>query len=575
LREEDVVDDGSGSSGAVARVGHGLAAVVGRLSRELGLIDAIEESLRGIQRRSTHSVGKKLTQVLLGIACGNRTMIEFQEAGTPLSNDLELVSACGFTGKWAENSVVCALLRKFDDTWLGRMENAVIGVFRHELVKLLTMAKRVRGRLVVDMDLSGQAVTGEANSFSEAEFSYIRGKLAKGYQLSSAVLDVARSVRWILACRVLPGKSSAAKSVPALVEVVERTVGRPLRRVDAVRERVRQGEAKVARLVGEKDGVTAECERIPSELRELEVDLAILERKMAGMTNRGRGVQRLRQLSVQQDKYLRERKRLSARLDRFRRKEQRLEKQITKHREAVAELRQRLERYEQDNETNSSPVPILLRADSAYGTAAVLDLLYELGYDFVIKTFNGEQNKGFFDSVPDTAWRSVGEKAKAAQHPSRHRVAEVSYDLRLIAYHRTNVDKRPYRAIIATTLTPAELGLRPLVRLYNERQHIEATYGECKNTLEFGAPRIRTLQANGAFALMVMAAYNLLRLTTQRATKAPTRRRWTGFRFLVRVLSHAPAVIQQSVDCIRLTLAPESYRGGEVIEFAVSKGFTV
>jgi hypothetical protein len=428
--------------------------------------------------------------------------------------------------------------------------------------------------LVVDLDLSGQAVTGEANSFPEAGFSYIRGKLAKGYQLSSAVLDAARSERWMLACRVLPGKSKAAASVPELVEVVERVLGRPLRRVNALRERVQRREKMLARLAEEQARTITECGCIPGQLMELEVDLSILERKMGAMTNRGRGVQRLRQLTQQRDKYLRERKRLSARLERFRRKEQRLEKQITEHREIVAELRQRLESYEQDNETNSLPVPILLRADSAYGTSHVLNLLYELGYDILIKTFNGEMNKSFFNSVPESAWRAVGEKAKAAEHTSRRRVGKVKYDLRLVAYERTNVDKKPYRAIMATTLTQAELGLRPLVRLYNGRQHIEATYGEFKNTLEFGAPRIRTLQANGAFALMVMAAYNLLRLTTKRALKPPMRRRWTGFRFLVRVLAQAPAVVDQFTDSIRLTLAPESYRGGEVIEFAVSKGFS-
>lgn len=555
--------------GQSTTVEHGLLGVVGNMARTHGFNDAFEAGVGRVQRRGLHSASKKLMQVLLGICAGNKTMIEFQEAGRPIYQDTGLLEAIGFEDGWAENSTLLSFLRRCEDQDVERLREALSSPLRKLLLSNLMRPGAPLQETIVDLDLSGQPTTGEANSFEGTSFGHMAGKLAKGYQLAGAFADVSPSERWMIAARVLPGGASAASSVAQLIADIEQVLGRPMRRADEVAAHLRRREATADELEAKIRQTNAEIASLRHSSQEQVVEVEILRREHATMTPHGRGVARRREIEQAMETHERKRRAVEEGCRRRERRLAKLHSKQTELRSEVAAIRSRLDNLIEDNATNQQPARITIRADSAFGTAEVLNGLYELGYDILMKAKSGGSTESFFRELKSAQWRTVGTKARAVEHRQRYRVATVQYDMRLIGYKRTNVDGRRYRAIIVTTLDPKRFGVRKLVRLFNGRQHIETAYGECKGPFQFGAPRLRKLAANSIFALMVMVAYNLMRSIGQRTTKGLKRRRWKSIAYLVTVLSHARAKIRTSAGHICLTFVKGSMHQGKTIEFCL------
>jgi hypothetical protein len=548
-------------------VEHGLLAVVGNLAREHGLIDAFEDGAGSVQRRGLHSAGKKLVQVLFGISAGHKTMIEFQEAGRPIYEDRKLLRAVGFEGDWAENSTLLDFLRSFEAEDTQKLRSAISVPLARQIKGRLGRAAELYGNVVVDLDLSGQRTTGEANSFEGTSFGYMAGKLAKGYQLAGAFVDVSPSERWMVAARVLTGSASSSSSVPMLLSDLEQVIGKPKRRVGAVATLLESHRSAARQLKTKIQQTASELAQLHDRVRSSEVETEILRRQHAGMKPHGRGLSRRREIEQDMAKHHRTKRAACEKIKRRHKRLANLHHKLGMCETDVDKAKAWLNQLAEDNAANPNPVAITIRADSAFGTAKVLNMLYELGYEILIKAFNGENNRSLFSEVDDEQWRSVGRKAEAVEHPYRTRVASVRHDMRLVAYQRTNVDGKKYRAVFVTTLPEHVVSTRQLVTHYNQRQHAEAGYAECKGPFSFGAPRLRKHAANSVFAMMVMVAYNLMRTIARRATKGLKRRRWKTIAFLVGVLAHARARVRIDSNRIRLTLSKQSIYPGTSIEF--------
>lgn len=107
-----------------------------------------------------------------------------------------------------------------------------------------------------------------------------------------------------------------------------------------------------------------------------------------------------------------------------------------------------------------------MRADSAFGTVAVIQRLLELGYDFALKMFSGGNvnYKPFFDAIPTQQWIEVGKNRHASPTvnvPTPQLLGP--YPLRLIALRRTDVDRREVRSIVVTTLAADAMPLTEMV----------------------------------------------------------------------------------------------------------------
>lgn len=188
------------------------------------------------------------------------------------------------------------------------------------------------------LDLTGQRVRGETKQYTGTDFGYIQGKLARGYQIAAAFLS-GKQQRFAVAGTLHPGKANTQSGacLLELLPAVESRVDRPRRRVEWVETCLAQQKAH----------------------------LVELHRQLS--TLRGKGAAK---------------------------KKPRIQRQIQQTAEAISGLVLRLRQYRRENVQNPLPLRIVLRADSAFGTPAVIQQLLEMGYEIAMKScvFRGKSS---------------------------------------------------------------------------------------------------------------------------------------------------------------------------------------
>jgi hypothetical protein len=294
---------------------------------------------------------------------------------------------------------------------------------------------------MIDVDLTGQKVRGETTQYTGTAFGYIQGQLARGYQIAAAFLHTGED-RFAVAGQLKPGNARCANCLLELIPSIEAVVGRPRRRVEFVQQ----------------------CaDEIQKRITQIEHDLKTLG-KGPGMPQRRKALERI----------------------------------VEEQRQSLAAVKTRLEQYRKENANNPNPRRIVLRTDSAFGTAEAIQLCLELGYELVMKRYSVTPCREIFDAAPPESWTDAGKKRKASETLPVPAVALLApFPLRQLAMQRTDVDGRIVRSVVVTTLPTSDFPLMGLVRLYEARQSIEAAFQECKHTFHFGAPRLRSEEANG------------------------------------------------------------------------------
>ncbi len=356
-----------------------------------------------------------------------------------------------------------------------------------------------QGQVVVDVDLSGQKVRGEAKQYTGTDFGYIKGQLARGYQIVAAFLTGVQN-RFAVASTLKSGKAHA-QSGGCLLEIlpgVETRLDRPQRRTECVQQCMVEQKARI---------------------RQVHQEITALQ---------GRGSARRRP---------------------------KLERELKDAVEALIGLNRRLRQYRQDNATNPSPVRIVLRADSAFGTLEVFQRLLELGYEFAIKSYSGSNPayKTLLDSLPADDWVEVGKNRYAAEGiavPSPQLLG--AFPLRLVALRRSDADGRQVRSVVVTTFGTETMTTKEMVTFYHARQTIEAGFQECKGTLHFGKPRLRKYESNAAFTQLVLFAFNLIRWVRPCLQTTATKIANAKTRFLVRIAARCRASVRHAADKVHI-----------------------
>lgn len=117
-----------------------------------------------------------------------------------------------------------------------------------------------------------------------------------------------------------------------------------------------------------------------------------------------------------------------------------------------------------------------------------------------------------------------------------------------------HTDCRVVRAVCVTTLLTDEFPLPNLVRLYETRESIEGAFQECKHTFHFGAPRLRSEEANGAYTQLVLFGFNLVRWTEQVTTKSSGEPTGIGSRLWIWIAAHYEATVILTLQPLSCTL---------------------
>lgn len=479
---------------------HGLLVALGWVAQKLGLREALDRHLHIKQKVYQFTPTDKVVEALVGILGDCEFMKDLNCQAEPICSDRAVAKAWGQSG-FAHSSTVCATFGKLTPENVTELTKALDEVqapmLRKEVAALV--GPDGQGRVVVDIDLSGQKVRGEAKQYTGTDFGYIKGQLARGYQIVAAFLTGVKD-RFAIAGTLKSGKAHA-QSGGCLLEIlpeVEARIGRPLRRIEWVLQCMVEQKARI---------------------RHLHHELTYLK---------GKGSARRRP---------------------------KLEREFKETVAALIGLNRRLRAYREANAANPSPVRIVLRADSAFGTPEVFQRLLELGYEFTIKSYSGSNAayKALFDAIPAARWVEVGKNRYAVEGvavPLPQLLG--AYPLRLVALRRWDADGREVRSVVVTTFDAETEPTKEVVTFYHARQTIEAGFQECKGTLHFGKPRLRKYEANAAFTQLVLFAFNLIRwvrpclhTTAAKIAKAKTQ-------FLVRIAAKCRATVRDAADALHI-----------------------
>jgi hypothetical protein len=317
------------------------------------------------------------------------------------------------------------------------------------------------------------------------------GRLAKGYQIAAAFV-AGSADRLAIAATLKPGNS---RNVPCLMELlprIEAQVGRPRRRVEWMEYRLDQVKRQRAAWQEAYDcsfgkGGAARRNSLSVFIREADEELEYLEPRIA--------------------------------------------------------------QYRRDNaQGGCTPYRLVLRADSAFGTPEALRHCLELGYEVLVKAAYGASYPRLFKTVPEDQWETNTKNRQvtsALSLPTSQ--LPPGFEVRQIAMRHRDREGKEVRAVLVTSLTEDEFPLPKLLKLYRQRQSIEAGFQQCKGTFHFGAPRLRSEAANAAFTQLVVFAYNLVRWCRNLVRDALPRTKM-GVRFLVWVAANAPARVSLTLD---------------------------
>lgn len=431
---------------------------LGWVAQQLQLVPTLERYLQIKQKVYEYTPVSKLTQGLVGILGNCQYMKDLTFDPEPIAADPAVAEAWGLKG-FAHFSTVCATFAKLTPENVEQLSNALAKVqaplWEQEVAAL---GPDRTGRVVVDIDMTGQKVRGETKQYTGTAFGYMQGQLARGYQIVALFLS-GEQQRFAIAGKLKSGNAHAQSGACLLesIPTLEARIGRPRRRVEWAEQCLAQQKARIRQL----------------------------HQELHTLSGQGSGA-----------------------------KKERLRRQIREAAQAVAGLVIRLRQYRQDNATNPAPLRIVLRADSHFGTPAVVQALLELGYDLAMKSYSGSNRayKRLFDAVPAAGWAEVEHNRYASEAVAVPAPALLGdFPLRPVALRRWDADGREVRSIVLTTFPAEEMNVAEVVKFYHGHQTIEAGFQEWKGTFHFGSPRLRKYEANAAFTELVLFAFNLVR----------------------------------------------------------------
>lgn len=485
---------------AAVATDHGLVVALGRFAQQIDLIDALHR-VPFKMKTVTHSPGDKLTELFVHPLAGGMHVQELEVSPHPLVRD-QAVAQAWEQQAFASASGVSDLLRATTPETVAALQAELRHVTEPYRRRVL---REAAGGLVVDFDLTGLVVSDQATTYEGADYGYMGevGGVAKGEQFARAQLAGPRDPL-LLGGFLHAGRTISAHCLRELVALVERELGAPRRRVEAVAQRLAAAEHALAAVAAQVAASVARAHPRPHP-------------------------------------------RLDAR-------HQRLQEQ-------VEQLRARQDALAAEHAANPLPRRILLRLDGGFGDAALVAWLYEQGYDFVARAHSQRVAAGL---QPETGltWDKVSKNGSIAE-AGRTGLGDCPYPLRLFACRQWRGEDKPERwsALVANPeLTPKAWPARRVGVFYNARQVAEASIKEGKGILASRHLPTRHQAGIALYQELVLLAQNFLHWF-RRHCLAHTPLAAAGTKALVRLGAHSPALLVQAAGSRVLQFTTGPWQG--------------
>ena len=486
-----------------AYVDAGLLLPMGHFAQEIGLPAALRHFVQLKQKRLRYTPEDKLLTFFVSLVdgCGYTSDIN-----TRLKPFPELARAWDLAD-FATQNAVNATLHTIHWPHVQQLEQLFQFLFERNSLARRQSPQEV---LVVDIDTKGLPVSLRSQRFEWAERGYFPGgRNQKGLQFTAAFLG--GPVREALGGYLAPGYAHVTHELPAILHLIEKRLGAPLRRRDLLQQHARllqteaqTGRARVLRLEQQLEQGYGHLHLVQQRLSRHQAQIKALKARCQRLPQRTRKLQR--QMADHQAKVRGDRRREKNDRQRIARLGQRRQ-QAQEAVDLALEVSRTLLALAEAPLVLGQVRLLLVRSDSSLGTGPIITLLLERGYLFLIKGHDSRTARHLAADIPVWAWQPVDAHLRAAEAPTTH-LTGCPFEVRLVVCERTAEQQPLGYYFLITNLPRCTYDTVALVGFYNGRQTIEAFNKVMGNVLFLDHLRTGSITANEGVAVLSMLAYD-------------------------------------------------------------------
>ena len=556
---------------------HAFLVAWGQFAQAKGLTQRIE-AVKLRQKNYYHRPQTKVLEFLAAILGGLKQLQEISLAAHPLDKDQAVAEAWGQAG-WADYSGVSRTMSSL--SWeeahaIVAELDAFSQPFLNAELELLCKQKK---RLTMDGDLTGIPVSNTSTSYPNAAYGHMDDDIQLGYQAGVVSLLTETYGRLWLSGTHHPGDTVSSTQAEALVLAAEARMGlRPLRRTDGLEKRLHEYapilETVEERLKTQRKAVENAQERLKQaqlQAEERNQELETFQQVYLAHKRPERPTSRLALLHKRVQAALKRQESRKKALDVAQRKLDKTQTRTQLLLKEINALRQRLERFKQENLTNQQPIEAEFRLDAGFGTYENIALLVEMGYEVYTKPHNHKVTQVLRSKVNETtAWTRVGANAEMVAWPNlKLKSCPYPLDVALERFYTGRTLK--HSALCHFGHDPVTQDLPAWFNHYNGRQTIEAGIKESKQVFYLHRIKVRSEPAIFLQERMALFAANFIRWAAHWLAEQPQPQqnaldiRKMGVKRQVQVGAHVSAQVIRNSEGMLLKFSEHSAFAGKVL----------
>jgi len=556
---------------------HAFLVAWGQFAQAKGLTQRIE-AVKLRQKNYYHRPQTKVLEFLAAILGGLKQLQEISLAAHPLDKDQAVAEAWGQAG-WADYSGVSRTMSglSWEEAHAIVAElDAFSQPFLNAELELLCKQKK---RLTMDGDLTGIPVSNTSTSYPNAAYGHMDDDIQLGYQAGVVSLLTETYGRLWLSGTHHPGDTVSSTQAEALVLAAEARIGlRPLRRTDGLEKRLHEYapilETVEERLKTQRKAVENAQERLKQaqlQAEERNQELETVQQVYLAHKRPERPTSRLALLHKRVQAALKRQESRKKALDVAQRKLDKTQTRTQLLLKEINALRQRLERFKQENLTNQQPIEAEFRLDAGFGTYENIALLVEMGYEVYTKPHNHKVTQVLRSKVNETtAWTRVGANAEMVAWPNlKLKSCPYPLDVALERFYTGRTLK--HSALCHFGHDPVTQDLPAWFNHYNGRQTIEAGIKESKQVFYLHRIKVRSEPAIFLQERMALFAANFIRWAAHWLAEQPQPQqnaldiRKMGVKRQVQVGAHVSAQVIRNSEGMLLKFSEHSAFAGKVL----------
>lgn len=557
---------------------HAFLVAWGHFAQAKGLTQRIE-AVKLRQKNYHHRPQTKVLEFMVAILAGLKQLQEISLAAHPLDKDQAVAEAWGQAG-WADYSGVSRTMSSL--SWEeAQAIVAELDAFSQPFLDAeLELLRKQKKRLTMDGDLTGIPVSNTSTSYPNAAFGHMDDDIQLGYQAGVvSVLTETYGRLWLSGAHH-PGDTVSSTQAEALVLAAEARIGlRPLRRTDWLEKRISEYaptlEAVEERLKTQRKALESTQERLKQAQVQAEESSQQLESVQQTYLTRNRSerpTSRLALLRKRAEAALKRRESRKKALDVALRKVNKTQARSQLLLKEINGLRQRLERFKQENLTNQQPVEAEFRLDAGFGTYENIALLVEMGYEVYTKPHSHTVTQALRSKVDETTtWTRVGANAEMVAWPDlKLKRCPYPLDIALERFYTGKTLKHSTLCHFGSDTVTQDLPA--WFSHYNARQTIEAGIKESKQVFYLHRIKVRSEPAIFLQERMALFAANFIRWATHWLAAQPQPQenaldiRKLGIKRQVQVGAHVSAQVIRNSEGMLLKFSEHSAFSGKVLK---------